>query len=90
MDGEFLLIAKKNDLGYPRLGLAVAKKKIALAANRNKVKRLIRESFRHHQDILQGIDVVVIVQKKRNIIDRKKILSSIKTHWKKIARCGKP
>lgn len=43
-----------------RLGLAVAKKRIRRANRRNRLKRVVRESFRENQDRLAGLDLVVI------------------------------
>lgn len=88
-DEIFLVIARKNDFDQARLGLAIAKKKIRFAVSRNRVKRLIRESFRHHFDILKGIDVVVMVQKKIILISNKKITQSINMHWNNILQCKK-
>lgn len=42
-----------------RLGIAVAKRNIARAVDRNRIKRICRESFRHHRAALCGNDVVV-------------------------------
>lgn len=58
-----MLLARQNDLEYPRLGLVIGKKSIKLAVERNRVKRQIRESFRHHQDKLGGWDIVIIARK---------------------------
>lgn len=41
----------------------VAKRYVRLAVERNKLKRAIRESFRHQQLQLAGLDVVVVVKK---------------------------
>lgn len=46
-----------------RLGIVVAKRNVRLAVNRNKLKRLIRETFRRQHDQMQGLDIVVIVKK---------------------------
>ena len=87
-DRIFFVIAKKNDFDQARLGLAIAKKKIRLSVNRNRIKRLIRESFRHHRDILKGMDVVV-VQKKITLINNKNITQSINMHWDNLLQCKK-
>ncbi len=42
----FLLLACANRLGYPRLGMVIAKKSVKLAVRRNYIKRRLRESFR--------------------------------------------
>lgn len=45
-----------------RLGLVVAKKHLKRAVDRNRFKRLVRESFRSHQEQLAGLDVVVLAR----------------------------
>ncbi|WP_223351813.1 ribonuclease P protein component, partial [Escherichia coli] len=53
-----LLLARENGLDHPRLGLVIGKKNVKLAVQRNRLKRLIRESFRHNQETLAGWDIV--------------------------------
>ena len=43
-----------------RLGLAVAKKAVADAHDRNRIKRHIRESFRLNQHRLPSVDLVIL------------------------------
>lgn len=87
VDDKFLVIAKKNDLNMARLGLAISKKNISKAVSRNKVKRAIRESFRHHKNILKGVDVVVVAHRKQTTINNKIINKSLGAHWKQISQC---
>lgn len=56
------LLARPNDLGYPRLGMAISRKNVRFAVTRNQIKRQVRESFRHHQQELGGIDIVVMAR----------------------------
>ena len=53
-------LAIPNATHAPRLGLVISRKAARTAVARNRVKRLIRESFRHWQTRLGGIDIVVI------------------------------
>lgn len=48
-----------NELGYARLGLVVGKR-VGNAVQRNRWKRLLRESFRLVQDELPAFDVLCI------------------------------
>jgi len=49
--------------GVPgRLGLAVSKKQLRRAVDRNRFKRLIRETYRHCHEKLSGRDIVVMVR----------------------------
>lgn len=59
---QFTVLASPNQREYPRLGLIVAKRFERKAVHRNRARRLIRESFRHNQVTLAGLDVVVLVR----------------------------
>ena len=60
--GPLVMFAKPNDLSHPRLGISIGRP-VGTAAVRNRIKRLLRESFRLMQhDWPRGYDVVVIVR----------------------------
>ncbi len=60
--GSFLeVLAKPNRLGWARLGLIVPKRILPHAVDRNRVKRQIREAFRHVQHELGDLDTIVRV-----------------------------
>lgn len=58
---EVLILARTNRHTNPRLGLVIAKKHVRQANQRNRVKRIMRESFRH-QLSLGGWDIVVLAR----------------------------
>lgn len=58
---EYIVLYRNNELGYARLGLALSKKMIAKAHDRNRIKRLIREGFRQTQ--LPGVDLIFLARK---------------------------
>ncbi len=70
-----------NSVGYPRLGLAIAKKHLKLASSRNRLKRIIRESFRQHQSAFANIDIVVLTR--TDIVKRNssQIGTALEQHW---------
>jgi ribonuclease P protein component len=77
---SFLFLARSNGLSRPRLGLAVPKKHIHRAVERNRLKRIIRESFRLRQETLKGNDIVVVVKNKMDV-NKKNIESILAKHW---------
>ncbi len=69
-DQYLILVNCKNNLGYPRLGLSLAKKNIRLAKDRNQLKRIARETFRLRQAQLENVDVIVVVKKGADLLTR--------------------
>lgn len=60
--GPLVLRACANELGHSRLGLAVPKA-VGSAPRRNRIKRMLRESFRLAQhDLPAGLDMVIVVR----------------------------
>lgn len=57
---DFVLLCRENNLGYARLGLALSKKMIAKAHDRNRIKRLLRECFRQTQ--LPAVDIIFLAR----------------------------
>ncbi len=59
----FLILAhRSSDQSSARLGLIAAKKHLRLAVQRNTFKRIVRESFRHNQQELAGVHLVVMAR----------------------------
>jgi len=54
------VLARCNDLSHPRLGLIISKRSARAAVARNRIKRLAREAFRHLQDRLGGVDLIIL------------------------------
>lgn len=87
-DAYFTLLAVRNDLNHPRLGLAIAKKVIKKAVDRNMLKRTARESFRLQQHKLINIDVVVMARKDALEASPEKLQKSLERHWLRLVnRC---
>lgn len=59
-----LLLARRNAFDSGRLGLVIPKKHLRRAVDRNVVKRIAREMFRHRQEAFVGLDVVLLVKGK--------------------------
>lgn len=82
----FTLLGRVNEGSVGRVGLAIAKRRIARAARRNAVKRIVRESFRHHQHELTALDIVVIAKTAADTGDRKRLRTTLDAQWARLAR----
>jgi ribonuclease P protein component len=89
-DRFFVVYFLKNSLDRSRVGITVSRKVSTLAVKRNRVKRLIRESFRTHQFFGDGLDIVVIAQRATTLASNQEIISSLEKHWTRVTdRCKK-
>ena len=59
---HFNIHVAPNELGHARIGLAVSRRVSKKAVERNRLKRIIRDSFRRCQHQLGAVDYVVIVK----------------------------
>ncbi len=82
VSGKYLLLlAKTNELDHPRLGIVVAKKNVSSAVQRNRIKRNLRESFRHNKSRLAGFDLVVLCRRGIDNLDNGSIRLAIAELW---------
>ena len=81
-----LILACKNESDTPRLGLIVPKKVLKRAVWRNRVKRLVRESFRLSQDSLPNVDLVFLARPGIGDISNHDISSTLDRLWAQISR----
>lgn len=69
-----------------RLGMAVAKKCAKRAVDRNRLKRLARESFRQHKHSLAGFDIVLLARHASVAASNQDLLQSLEKHWLRVAK----
>jgi ribonuclease P protein component len=79
----FTVLYKQNGTRSARLGLAISKKHCKLAVGRNRIKRVVRESFRQQQTKLTGLDVVILNQPAAMRASNKALFDSLGKHWQK-------
>ena len=60
---ELSLKLRENSFGKARIAIAVPKRILKFAVDRNRVKRVIREQFRQHQVRARSVDVLVTLQR---------------------------
>lgn len=85
-DKFFTVLYCNNDVGYPRLGLAIAKKRVRRAVARNRLKRIIRDSFRHAKSQLLGVDIVIMAREQAECAINRDLFASLEQHWRAAAR----
>lgn len=79
--GGLTILTVENTVGHPRLGLAIAKKHLKFASQRNRLKRIIRESFRQNQSVFSNIDIVVLSRPDITRRDDTQIWAALERHW---------
>lgn len=82
---EVLILARANSGSQPRLGLVIAKKHVRLAHERNRIKRIARESFRHLQQ-LDGWDVIVLARPGIGSFDNAALRIQFDQLWQQLCR----
>jgi ribonuclease P protein component len=88
-DPFFTVLYCRNDLGYSRLGLAIAKKRVRRAVARNRLKRIIRDSFRHAKSQLLGVDIVIMARDETEQALNRDLFASLEQHWRAVARANR-
>ena len=86
-NSSLLILAKPTDGCPSRLGLVIAKKNIPTAVQRNRIKRVARETFRKKQ--FQGsLDVVFLARQGADKLSTEKLTAIIEKSWAKLdSRC---
>jgi ribonuclease P protein component len=90
-NGFFAVTAMPNDIGGPRLGLAVSVKNAGSSVERNRIRRTIRESFRLHQHELPAVDLVVSARGRARDAAGTELRASLSALWQKVnEQCAAP
>ncbi len=85
----FMLLAipcSNESLNHARIGLVIAKRKIKRAHERNRVKRLSRESFRLHQSELPALDIVLMSKSDAQHLPNNVLEQELKVAWHQLIK----
>lgn len=85
-DRTLTILARRNGVVAARLGLVIGKRVARSAVVRNRLKRIVRESFRHHQALLSGLDVVVLGRECLQQCSNPELTQSLQHHWQRVAQ----
>lgn len=88
-DQTILLLTRENDLDQPRLGFVISKKNIRQAVQRNRVRRIIRESFRLNQQNLPAMDIIILARKGLGELENDQIHKLIDKCWSRLKHKSK-
>lgn len=69
-----------------RLGLVVSKKNVKKAVERNRFKRLVRDTFRINQSNLFGLDIVVLARSRVLEMSNPELIQALHKSWIKLKK----
>lgn len=81
---NFLILSRPSTTPCARLGLVIAKKNIRTAVARNRVKRHVREVFRHAD--LPAIDIVFLARRGLDQLDNPNLHQQIEQQLKRVIK----
>lgn len=88
-DAFFSVLARLNDVGFARLGLAVSVKAAGNGVGRNRIKRLAREAFRQFEG-MPALDLVITARPGLAAQANPVLRASLDRHFKALADRAAP
>jgi len=83
-DQYFTVLYHPNTSGHARIGFALARQRVRLAVDRNRLRRLARESFRQADPALPPVDIVLLARDAAAGASNPDITASLARHWDKL------
>ena len=83
-DALFTVLYRRSGSPATRLGLTISAKRVRDAVSRNRLRRLIRESFRLTAKDLGDLDIVVIARDRAAAADNSQVFESLAGHWTRL------
>ena len=84
-DSDFLIRHVDNHHGHARLGVAISKRRVKHAVKRNRIRRIIKETFRTCRLRLPGRDYLVSYRGMQNQIDAPMLHKKLVRFWQRQA-----
>ncbi|MCC5792810.1 MAG: ribonuclease P protein component [Legionellaceae bacterium] len=83
---SFVVLYRQGQADRARLGLVIAKRKVRKACQRNRIKRIIRESFRLQH--LPSCDIIVLPKHHTDSLDNQTLFNNLDKVWSKLNAIG--
>jgi len=84
-DACFKILARRSTSEITRLGMAVSRQIDKRAVGRNRIKRVVRESFRQcYRGRRTGVDIVVLPRHATASMSNERLFHSLKKHWSRL------
>ena len=80
------VLAVDNNLGVARLGVAISRKVARRAVTRNRIKRVIRDSFRCQRQSLPSMDIVVVGEPGADKKTNAELRDALQRHWERLSK----
>lgn len=74
----------QNSLTHARLGVLISKQQVKRAVDRNRLRRIVRESFREHKSKLRALDMVMIMRSESAQLSNQDCREYIDNLWLKL------
>ena len=81
---NLLILWKPTQFATSRLGIIASKRVSKLAVSRNRIKRIIRDSFRQQKNQFERLDVIVIAKQPCTKLSKTELRKETDNLWKKL------
>jgi ribonuclease P protein component len=85
-DSHLVVLFAAQMFETARLGMAVSKKVARRAVDRNRLRRLMRESFRLNRPNLPDVDIVIMARPSIGALSNQEIRQRLDQHWARVKR----
>ena len=85
-DRIFTVAWAPGETDTARLGLAISRKCARSSVARQRIKRIVRESFRHVRTSLPPVDIVVSCRPGTADQPNQELRKSLERHWRRLSR----
>lgn len=83
---QLLLLAKPSATPRARIGFVIARKKVKRALDRNRIKRVCRDHFRHLQSEMPALDIVYLARQNLQTLDNTALRALLDEGYRQLKR----